>query len=123
MHRFDLALGGRAVHSVHSINDGEYGGETLFTWDDEQKAIVFTYVTNGGFYTTGTLTADPAGGFKSHEIVHGTAGGVREVEATSQLLPDGRLHVKARHLKDGQWVDGHEAYYSEDPKAVVRFKD
>jgi hypothetical protein len=39
------------------------------------------------------------------------------------VLPDGRLHVKSRHLKDGQWVDGHEVYYAEDPKAVVRFKD
>ena len=120
--RFDLALGGRAVHSSHSINDGEYGGETLFTWDDEKKAIVYTYVTTGGFYTTGLLEPE-AGGFKSHETVHGTAGGIREVEATSRLLPDGRLHVKSRYLKDGQWADGHEVHYSEDPKAVVRFKD
>ena len=35
--RFELILNGRAVRSVHSINDGEYGGETLFTWDDEKK--------------------------------------------------------------------------------------
>jgi len=120
--RFDLSLGGRAVRSAHSINDGEYGGETLFTFDAEKKAIVYTYVTTGGFYTTGTLEAE-AGGFKAREVVHGTSGGVREVEATSRLLPDGRLHVKSRYLKDGQWADGHEVYYTEDPKAVVRFKD
>ena len=122
VHRFDLVLGGRAVRSSHSINDGEYGGETLFTWDAEKKAIVYTYVTTGGFYTTGTIEPE-AGGFKSREIVHGTTGGVREVEATSRVLPDGHLHVKSRHLKDGQWADGHEVDYSEDPKAVVRFKD
>ncbi len=81
-------LGGRAVRSSHSINDGEYGGETLFTWDAEKKAIVYTYVTTGGFYTTGTLEAE-AGGFKSRETVHGTTGGVREVEATSRVLPMG----------------------------------
>jgi hypothetical protein len=122
VHRFDLVLGGRAVRSSHSINDGEYGGETLFTWDAEKKTIVYTYVTTGGFYTTGTIEAE-AGGFKSRETVHGTTGGVREVEATSRVLPDGRLHVKSRHLKDGQWADSHEVDYSEDPKAVVRFKD
>ena len=120
--RFELVLGGRAVRSSHSINDGEYGGETLFTWDAEKKAIVYTYVTTGGFYTTGTIEPE-AGGFKSRETVHGTTGGVREVEATSRVLPDGHLHVKSRHLKDGQWADGHEVDYSEDPKAVVRFKD
>ena len=94
VHRFDLVLGGRAVRSSHSINDGEYGGETLFTWDAEKKAIVYTYVTTGGFYTTGTIEPE-AGGFKSRETVHGTTGGVREVEATSRVLPDGRLHVKS----------------------------
>jgi hypothetical protein len=120
--RFDLVLGGRAVRSSHSINDGEYGGETLFTWDAEKRAIVYTYVTTGGFYTTGTLETE-TGGFKARETVHGTTGGVREVEATSRILPDGRLHVKSRYLKDGQWADGHEVHYSEDPKAVVRFKD
>ena len=120
--RFDLVLGGRAVRSSHSINDGEYGGETLFTWDAEKKAVVYTYVTTGGFYTTGTLAAE-TGGFKAHEVVHGTASGPREVEATSRMLPDGRLHVKSRYLKDGQWADGHEVFYTEDPKAVVKFKD
>ena len=122
VHRFDLVVGGRAVRSSHSVNDGEYGGESLFTWDEEKKVIVYTYVTNGGFYTTGTLAAE-GGGFKSLEIVHGSAGGVTEVEATSQVLPDGRLHVKSRHLKDGQWVDGREVYYAVDASAVVRFKE
>jgi len=123
VHRFDLAVGGRAVRSSHSVNDGEYGGETLFTWDEEKKTIVYTYVTNGGFYTTGTLAVEAGGGFKSLETVHGSAGGVSQVEATSQVLPDGRLHVKSRHLKDGQWVEGREVYYAVDASAVVRFKD
>jgi hypothetical protein len=120
--RFEVALNGRAVRSLHSINDGEYGGETLYTWDDEKKAIVYTYVTTGGFYTVGTVTPAEAE-LQFHEVVRGTTAGVREVKATSRILPDGRLHVKSKHLKDGQWVDGHEARYVEDPKAVVRFKD
>jgi hypothetical protein len=123
VHRFELALGGRAVRSSHSINDGDYGGEALFTFDAEKKAIVYTYVTTGGFYTTGVIEADAGGGFKAHEIVHGSASGPSEVEATSRILPDGRWHVKSRYLKDGKWADGHEVFYSEDPKAVVKFKD
>jgi len=120
--RFELTLNGRAVRSVHSINDGEYGGETLFVWDDEKKSIVYTYFTTAGFYTTGTMQPETEA-LQFHEIVRGTTSGVREVKATSRVLPDGRLHVKSRHLKDGAWADGHEVYYSVDPKAVVRFKD
>ena len=45
------------------------------------------------------------------------------MEATSRILPDGRLHVKSRYLKDGKWADGHEIFYSVDAKAVVKFKD
>ena len=121
--RFELALGGRAVRSSHSINDGDYGGEALFTFDAEKNKVVYTYVTTGGFYTTGVLEADPGGGFKAHEIVHGSAGGLSEAEATSRILPDGRWHVKSRYLKDGKWADGHEVFYSVDPQAVVKFKD
>ena len=122
VHRFELALGGKAVRSSHSINDGDYGGEAIFTFDAEKKAIVYAYVTTGGFYTTGTVEAE-AGGFKSHEVVHGSATGPSEVEVTSRILPDGRLHVKSRYLKDGKWADGHEIFYSVDAKAVVKFKD
>jgi hypothetical protein len=110
------------VRSLHSINDGEYGGETLYCWDAEKQAIVYTYVTTAAFYTTGTTKAE-GDALLSHEIVHGSAGGSREVKATSRILPDGRLHVKSSHLKDGQWVDGHEAHYVVDASAVVRFKD
>jgi hypothetical protein len=120
--RFELVLNGRAVRSTHSINDGEYGGETLFVWDDEKKSVVYTYFTTGGFYTTGTMQPE-AGALQFHETVKGTRSGPREVRATSRVLPDGRLHVKSQHLKDGAWVDGHEAYYSVDPTAVIRFKD
>ncbi len=120
--RFEVALNGRAIRSLHSINDGVYGGETLFAWDDEKKAIVYTYFTTGGFYTVGTVT--PAEGeLRFHEMVRGSTTGPREVKASSRILPDGRLHVKSEHLKDGQWVDGHEVRYVEDPRAVVRFKD
>lgn len=120
--RFELTLNGRAVRSLHSINDGEYGGETLFVWDDEKKSVVYTYFTTAGFYTTGTMQPE-AGVLQFHEFVRGTTSGPREVKSTSRVLPDGRLHVKSKHLKDGQWVDGHEVYCAVDPKADVRFKD
>jgi hypothetical protein len=120
--RFELALNGQAVHNRHSVNDGAYGGETFIVWEEARQSLVSYYFTTAGFYTTGTLRVED-GAFVFHEVVKGAAGGVTEVEARSRVLPDGRLHVKARHLKDGQWVDARETDYVEDPQAVVRFKE
>jgi hypothetical protein len=120
--RFEAALNGRAVRSLHSINDGEYGGESLIFWDSEQGSIAFHYFTTAGFYTEGTMTPEGEG-VATHEVVHGNAGGVTEVKATFRLLPDGRMHVQARELKDGAWGAPRDVYYVATPGAVVRFKE
>jgi hypothetical protein len=120
--RFELALNGQAVRNRHSIDDGAYGGETFIVWEEARQSLVYFYFTTAGFYTTGTMSIED-GAIVSHEIVKGSAGGIAEVKATSRLLPDGRLHVKSRHLKDGQWEDGRETWYLEDPQAVVRFRE
>jgi hypothetical protein len=120
--RFEAALNGQAVRNRHSVDDGAYGGETFIVWEEARQSLVYYYFTTAGFYTTGTMTVED-GAIVSHEIVKGAAGGVAEVKATSGVLPDGRLHVKSRYLKDGQWVDGRETYYVEDATAVVRFKE
>ena len=120
--RFELALNGQAVRNRHSIDDGAYGGETFIVWEEAKQSLVYYYFTTAGFYTTGTMSVED-GAIVSHEVVKGSAGGIAEVKATSRLLPDGRLHVKSRYLKNGVWEDGRETYYVEDPQAVVRFKE
>jgi hypothetical protein len=120
--RFELALNGQAVRNRHSIDDGAYGGETFIVWEEARQSLVYFYFTTAGFYTTGTMKVKD-GVLTSHETVKGSAGGISEVEATHRLLPDGRLHVKSRYLKNGRWEDGRETYYVEDPQAVVRFRE
>jgi hypothetical protein len=120
--RFEVALNGQAVRNLHSINEGDYGGETLIVWDQAKQKIVYYYFTTAGFYTSGSMSVED-GAIVSRELVTGDANGVTEVQATSRMLPDGRLSVKARMLKNGEWVDGRERIYAEDAKAVVRFKD
>ena len=120
--RFEIALNGQAVRNLHSINDGEYGGESLMIWDKEKQSVVFYYFTTGGFYTTGTIRPEE-GGFTSHEVVKGDADGIAEVRATFRLLPDGRLHVHSEYLKQGKWVEGRDLHYVEAPDAKVKFKE
>jgi hypothetical protein len=119
--RWERALNGQAVRLLHSINHGVYGGETLFIWDDKRQAVVYYYFTTASFMTTGTLEVKD-GNLVTHEEVKGNAGGVTEVRSTSQILPNGKLHVKAEHLKAGHWTLGHEVTYEEDPSSEVVFK-
>jgi hypothetical protein len=119
--RWERALNGQAIRILHSINDGAYGGETLLIWDEPHKTISFYYFTTDGFMTTGTLELKD-GRFITHEDVKGAANGVTEVRATSEILPDGKIHVKAEYLKNGEWTPGHEATYEEVPGSKIVFK-
>ena len=85
------------------------------------KPFPFIIFTTDGYMTTGTL--EPRDGkFITHEDVKGDANGVTEVRATSEILPDGKFHVKAEYLKNGEWTAGHEATYEEAPGSKVIFK-
>src|SRR5262245_4598347 len=98
--RWERALNGKAVRVLHSVNDGAYGGETIFRWNEKKQEVTYHYFTTAGFMTVGTLSFRD-GKLLTHEVVAGTAGGVTETRATSELLPDGTFCVKTEHLKDG----------------------
>ena len=119
--RWERALNGKAVRVLHSINDGVYGGESIIFWDEKKKSLVFYYFTTAGFHTTGSMTLKE-GKFTSHQVVTGSAEGVTEVMATTELRADGTMHSKSEYLKEGKWVPGHEVNYKEDPKAEVVFR-
>ena len=119
--RWERALNGQAIRTLHSINDGAYGGESIIMWDAKKKSLVYWYFTTAGFRTEGTMKHED-GQWIAHETVAGGAGGVTEVKSISKILPDGRMHVKAEYLKDGQWTVGRETYYKEAPEAKVIFK-
>jgi hypothetical protein len=118
---WERALNGKAVRVLHSVNDGAYGGETIYTWNKEKQVVTYHYFTTAGFMTVGSVKFDN-GKLLTHEMVGGSSGGVAEVRATSELLPDGSFRVQTEHLKDGTWQPGREVTYKEDPAAKVTFK-
>ena len=119
--RYERVLNGQAIRSLHSINDGAYGGETMIVWDKTKQQIVYYYFTTAGFYTTGSMTLSQ-GKYTSLEKVTGDSDGVTEVRGTGELRPDGTLVTSSEYLKNGKWVTGHGAVYKEDPKAEVKFR-
>jgi len=118
---WERALNGQAVRVLHSINNGEYGGESLIFWDNQKKSVVYYYFTTAGFYTNGTLTFEN-GKYLGHEFVTGSAEGVTEVKSTGEVTADGKLITKSQYFKNGEWVEGHAAVYREDSTAQVVFK-
>jgi hypothetical protein len=119
--KWERILNGQAVRVLHSINQGDYGGETIIRWNAKAERVEYYYFTTAGFMTQGTMTL--AGNkITSHENVTGNENGVTEVKAATELRPDGGIHTKSMYLKAGQWVDGHEVTYQEAPSATVQFR-
>lgn len=118
---WERALNGRAVRILHSVNDGEYGGETLVMWNEKEKRITFWYFTTAGFVTQGHFEINGEE-WASVEKVTGNKNGITEVKATSILKKDGSLHVISKYLKDNEWVPGHEIHYLPAPDAKVNFR-
>ena len=119
--RWERALNGQAIRVLHSINNGEYGGESIILWDAKQQSVVYYYFTTAGFYTHGTMKFEK-NKFISHEYVTGNQNGITEVKGTGEITADGKMVSKSQYLQNGKWVDGHEAVYVEDATAQVVFK-
>jgi hypothetical protein len=119
--RWERALNGKAVRVLHSVNQGIYGGETIFTWDASESTLVFYYFTTAGFFTHGTTVAGPEG-LKNVENVVGNTDGITKVESTVRITDDGNMLVVSRMYKNGAWEEPEEATYTEDPSAKVVFR-
>ena len=90
--RWERALNGQAIRTLHSINDGVYGGESIIMWDAKRKSLAYWYFTTAGFRTEGTMKIED-GALIGHETVTGNQQGVTEVRSTTRFLNDGRMHV------------------------------
>jgi hypothetical protein len=119
--KWERALNGQAVRILHSINNGEYGGESLIFWDKAKNTLTYYYFTTAGFFTHGTMKLENAK-YTSHESVTGSSDGITEVKATGEITADGKMITKSEYLKNGKWVNGHQAVYVEDRNAQVIFK-
>jgi len=119
--QWERVLNGQGIRILHSVNDGEYGGETIIYWDARKESLVFFYFTTAGFYTSGAMTVE-GNKLVSTEQVTGNQNGITEVRSTGEILPDGRMHSKAEYLQNGTWIAGHEIYYVQNTASRVIFK-
>jgi len=84
--------------------------------------LIYYYFTTAGFYTMGQLSIE-AGRIIAHELVTGSQDGTTEVRSVTELVADGRMHVRSEYLQNGIWVPGRDMFYCETPQAEVKFKE
>lgn len=115
-------LNGQAIKTIHSINDGEYGGETMIFWDKQKKSLAYYYFTTAGFYTHGTMSYDATTQtLVAEEQVENNANGITAVRSKSLLKADS-LSTTSEYLQHGKWVPGHAAVYHPTKDGQVRFQ-
>lgn len=119
--KWERAMNGNAIRNLHSINDGEYGGESIFIWDIKQQKILYWYFTTAGFYTQGTMEIDGPT-WSSIEQVTGNKNGITKVKSKSTVLQNGDLQVQSEYFVNDKWTPGHNVLYQPAPGAQVKFK-
>ena len=115
---WERALNGTTIRTLHSINEGMYGGESLIFFDKSQQKIVFYYFTTAGFYTQGWMEIVNDHTFVAYEDVTGNKDGITQVKSTSKLLVD-KLEVSTSYLKKGQWTKPESRTYTRSTKSVT----
>ncbi|MCF6440881.1 hypothetical protein L1077_15695 [Pseudoalteromonas luteoviolacea] len=115
---WERALNGTAIRTLHSINQGEYGGESLIFWDRQKQSLVFYYFTTAGFYTSGRIEVISDYEFAAYEQVVGDQNGITQVKSTSRFK-DGQFSVATQYFKQGKWTVPQTRIYTPSKKAVV----
>jgi hypothetical protein len=113
--KWELILGGRALQSTHRLEGDDYGGRTIFFFDEGAKKYVYHYFTTAGFHTAGEAEFID-GVLRTEEMVegHDTIGSVRsEVIFTEDEMRANVVYVG----KDGTETPGGSRVYKliDDP--------
>ena len=116
--RWERALNGKAIRTTHSINEEEYGGESMIFWDSKKQSLVFYYFTTAGFYTQGTMNVLSPTQFVAYETVTGSKEGITKVKSTSDFK-DGQFVVSTSYLKKGEWTKPEKRIYTRSNKQII----
>ena len=120
---WERALNGKALRTLHSINDGVYGGESLIFFDKKLNKLVFYYFTTADFMTKGEMEVLSDNSFVAYEDVSGQSEmskGISKVKSVS-TLENNKMTVSTSYLKNGKWTEPETRTYYPSNK-TVKFK-
>jgi len=108
---FERALNGNAVKVTHSVNNGEYGGETMVMWNSEKEGLQSWYFTSAGSLTIKNVQIKKDT-FISIEDVAGNQNGITKVKTIIEVLHGNQIQKRTKYLMNNLWKDGSEIIYN-----------
>jgi hypothetical protein len=118
---YEMILNGRALQSTHRLVGKNYGGRTIFFFDEGAKSYVFHYFTTAGFHTSGSSDFID-GGLVTEETVEGHAT-IASVRSKATFKPDEILIDVVYIGKDGSQTPGGSRRYRPIPDPGRLFPD
>ena len=108
---FERALNGNAVKVTHSVNNGEYGGETMVMWNSEKGGLQSWYFTSAGSLTIQNVQIKKDT-FICIEDVAGNKNGITKVKTIIEVLHGNQIQKRTKYLMNNLWKDGSEIIYN-----------
>ncbi len=108
---FERALNGNAVKVTHSVNNGEYGGETMVMWNSEKEGLQSWYFTSAGSLTIQNVQIKKDT-FISIEDVAANKNGITKVKTIIEVLHGNQIQKRTKYLMNNLWKDGSEIIYN-----------
>lgn len=104
---YEVILNGNGVRAVHEVTGG-YGGETIYFWNPVTKKIHFSYYTNAGQYSEGTVEMDGETFLFSAFHYGGATSGW---SAWAKMVGSDMFKSGAKYFTSGKWGEGHVVDY------------
>ncbi len=115
--RYDRTLNGEVIRMLHSINDGDLGGEMVIRYNEAAKRVEYHYFTSAGFLTTGSIR------FNGRAFVAEDDEQAGQVPMRMERRIKGdRMISKTQMFRDGGWTRGTEQFYVAAPEEKIRYR-
>ena len=108
---FERALNGNAIKVIHSVNNGEFGGETMVMWNPEKGRLQSWYFTSAGSLTIQNVQIRK-NTFISIENVERNQNGITKVKTIMEVLNEDQIKKRTKYLMNNMWKDGSETVYN-----------
>ena len=117
---FKRILNGQAIRIVHSINEGEFGGESIITWNQENNILESVYFSTGGNIKHSMVTLKE-NTITLVEDVSKNQNSIKKVKTTYYLNSYGQLKKETKYYINNMWIFSHNSNYTESKSSEIIF--
>ena len=118
---FERILNGEAIRISHSVNNGEYGGEYIITWNSDKGKIESYYFSTGGEIKVSNIDIiDNEISIK--EDFSQNENGIQKVKKIFRLGAEGYLENNIKYMINNIWIKSHEMIYTRKDSAKIIFQ-